>query len=386
MARQYTPLTVNRGLALQLRNIQTASVQDDAARQALGALLQSALQLEFATIPTYLSAAFSLIFHLNTNRKIYDLILRVAKEEMLHLAAVANLMNAIGIAPNIAAAAPQFPYDLTVLEPPLRLDLRSFSLDLVKDLFMAIEAPEVRVIFAAAVVQDRPRTIGEFYKGIIEIIDDDTIPDLFKNASDEAYKQIAVNPNFSRVPYLNNQDTSTYPLKPGIDFRITDKVSAIRHLSWVVNEGEGEAPYKPLDTEGLPGHHYRFESIVRSHYLVPDEHADLKYSFSGGDLPFDPSGVHEFDINAKAKDYDAYPLVQRDMKRLNDDYTNMINSLHQAFNCPSPQQVEQAAAAYDQAVGIMRNMSNRASAIIQKAQAAGIKAGIPFEYGGPVIA
>jgi rubrerythrin len=387
MARQYAPLTVNPALALKLRDIQTASVQDDDARQALGALLQSALQLEFATIPTYLSAAFSLVFHLNTNRKIYDLILRVAKEEMLHLTAVANLMNAIGIAPNIACAVPQFPCDLTVLDPPLRLDLRSFSLDLVKGLFMAIEAPEVRVVFPAAFMQDRPRTIGQFYKGIIEIIDNDTIPDLFKNASDEAYKQRAVDPNFSKaVAYLNNQDTGKYPLKLGIDFKITDKVSAIRHLSWVVNEGEGEAPYKPLDTEGLPGHHYRFESIVRSRYLVPDEHADLKYSFSGGDLPFDPSSVHEFDVNAKAKDYHDYPLVQQNMKSLNDDYTTMINSLHQAFNCPSPQQVKQADDAYDQAVGIMRNMSNRANTIIRQAQAAGIKGGIPFEYGGPVIA
>ena len=37
-------------------------------------------------------------------------------------------------------------------------------------------------------------------------------------------------------------------------------------------------------------------------------------------------------------------------------------------------------AAYDQAVGIMRNMPNIATAIIQKAQENGIKAGMPFEY------
>ena len=33
----------------------------------------------------------------------------------------------------------------------------------------------------------------------------------------------------------------------------------------------------------------------------------------------------------------------------------------------------------------MRNMPNIASAIVQKAQASGIKAGIPFEYAGPAI-
>jgi rubrerythrin len=381
MARQYTPLTVNRGLALQLRNIQTASVQGDAARQALGELLQSALQLEFATIPTYLSAAFSL----TANTEIRDLILRVAREEMLHLTAVANLMNAIGIAPNIGAAVPEYPYELNVLEPALKLNLSSFSFDLIETLFMAIEAPEVRVVFPALAAQRPKKTIGEFYAGIIQIITDDTIPDLFKDALDNAYKQRAVDPNFQQVAYVNNQDTSTYPLKCGIDFKITDKGSAVRHLSWVVSEGEGEAPYKPLDTEGLPGHHYRFESILKSHYLVRDDNVALKYSFSGGDLPFDKTGVHEFDINAKAKDYNAYPTVQQQMKFFNDDYTKMINLLQAAFNCPSPQRKDQAAEAYKQAVQIMRSLPHTAGAIVRQAHTSNIKGGVPFEYAGPDI-
>jgi hypothetical protein len=124
----------------------------------------------------------------------------------------------------------------------------------------------------------------------------------------------------------------------------------------------------PLDTEGLPGHHYRFESILRSRYLVRDESAQLKYSFSGGDLPFDPTGAHEFDVNSKVKDYGPYPQVQRQMKRFNNDYTSMINFLQQAFNCSSPEQAGQAAEAYDQALGIMRSLPNTASAIIQNAQ------------------
>ena len=161
------------------------------------------------------------------------------------MTAVANLMNAIGIAPNIVAAVPKYPFDLTVLDPPLRLDLRSFSFDLVEKLFMGIEAPEDPVVFPAAFAQARPKTIGQFYAGIIEIIEGDTIPDLFKNAARDAYKQRTVTPNFGPIAYLNNQDTHTYPLKADIDFRITDKASAVRHLSWVVDQGEGEAPYRP---------------------------------------------------------------------------------------------------------------------------------------------
>ena len=381
MALEYFPLTINRNLDESLLGIQTALIQDEDARQTLGKLLQSALELELATIPTYLSAAFSL----NGNSEIYELILRVAIEEMLHLTAVANLMNAIGIAPDIVAAVPKYPHDLTVLEPPLRLNLRSFSFDLVERLFMSIEAPEEHIEFPAAAAADQPRTIGQFYTGIIEIIDQDRIPDLFKNAARDAYKQREAKPNFHQIAYINDQDTNKYPLKTDINFKITDKDSAKRHLSWVVNEGEGEAPYRPLDTEGLPGHHYRFQSILKSRYLVKDCSVQLKYSFSGGKLPFDPSGVHEFDPNAKAADYGAFPAVAKQMKRFNEKYTKMINLLQSAFNCPSPEQKDQALAAYDEAIGIMRSIGNTAGLIIQNAQDSGIKAGIPFEYAESAI-
>ena len=381
MAQNYVPLTINRDLAAGLRAIQTTAVRNEDARQTLGTLLQSALQLEFATIPTYLSAAFSL--RANLNRAIYELILRAAVEEMLHFTAVANLMNAIGIAPGIVDAVPKYPHGLTVLEPPLQLDLRTFSFDHIEKLFMRIEAPEDPIHYEMFAAEDRPKTIGQFYADIIEIIDSDRIPDLFKNAASDAYKQRSVTPTFQPIAYINNQDTNTYPLKADIDFRITDRTSAVRHLSWIIDQGEGAAPLDPLALEGIPGHYYRFESILKSHYLVKNENAPRKYSFSGGDLPFDPAGVYEFDANAKVADYAAHPLVQRQMKRFNVIYTSMINSLQEAFNCPSPQQQDQAAAAYDQAVSQMRQLPSVASAIVQKAQEGGIKGGLPFEYAGP---
>jgi rubrerythrin len=383
MAPNYAPLTISRALNAGLRDIQTAAVQNEDARQTLGALLQSALQLEFATIPTYLSAAFSL----NGNSEIYELILRAAIEEMLHFTAVANLMNAIGIAPDIVAAVPVYPCDLTILEPPLKLNLYSFSLDHVENLFMVIEAPEKHVPFPGPRVAAaaKPTTIGQFYAGIIDIIRHDTIPDLFKNAVQDAYKQRQAKPNFHEIAYINDQDSSKYPLKPEINFKITDKDSAAEHLAWVVGEGEGEALYKPLDKEGLPGHHYRFESILKKRYLIKDDSVTLGYSFSGGSLPFDDTGVHEFDANAKAADYAAFPTVAEQMKSFNEKYTGMINLLQSAFNCPGPAQKDQAEAAYQDALRVMRSIGNTASLIVQEAEANHIKAGIPFEYAGPGI-
>lgn len=375
MALAHTPLVVNRSLSESLSNIQRSVVRDEPARLALGALLQSALELEFATVPTYLSAAFSL----TGNRAIQGLILRTAQEEMLHMTAVANVMNAIGIAPDILAAVPAFPYSLAVLEPPLRLDLHSFSFDLVKDLFMRIEAPETPIPFAAGL----PRTIGQFYAGIIQVIESDTIPGLFKNSIDDEYKQVEVVPNFKRIAYVDNQDNGKYPLKPEIDFKVTDKASATRHLAWVVDQGEGEGPFDPLTAEGIPGHYYRFGSILKSKFLIEDETVELGYSFSGGDLPFDPNGVHEFDLNPMAENYAAHPPVMDRMQRFNAQYTEMINLLQAAFNCPSPQEKAQAKEAYDEAISVMRRMGNSASAIINEARQNNVKAGIPFEFAGP---
>lgn len=386
MAREYAALTINRDLAAQLHAIRTKAVKDEAARQDLGELLQSALELEFATIPTYLSAAFSL-YPSSSNEKIYDLILRVAIEEMLHMSAVANLMNAIGVAPNIVAAVPKFPCTLNILKDPLTLNLGSFSFDLIEDLFMRIEAPEKPIHYKVLAMAARPKTIGQFYAGIIDIIQRDIIPDLFKNAERDRYKQVEVKSLFNKsIAYASNQDSNKYPLKSDIDFMITDKASAVRHLSWIVDQGEGESEIDPLTLEGLPGHFYRFESIVRLRYLVKDANAVKEYSFSGGDLPLEPAGVHEFDANAKASDYANHQAVMQEMSFFNDDYTSMVNSLETAFNCPRPEEKPQAEAAYQEALGLMRNLQDMANLIIRAATIAGVKGGIPFEYTGSPIA
>ncbi|MGO7860193.1 ferritin-like protein [Rhizobium ruizarguesonis] len=376
MAPAHAPLMVDRRLAFSLKELQAGAVPQESARQTLGTLLQSALELEYATIPTYLSAAFSL----TSNRQIEQLISRTAVEEMLHMTAVANIMNAIGVAPDIKAAIPLFPYDLEVLDPPLRLDLRSFSLDLVENLFMKIEAPEVPVVYDMGLAEP-PKTIGQFYAGIIEIIDRDKISDLFINAARDSYKQRKVEPNFRPIAYLNDADDGTYPLEPEIDFMITNKESAVRHLAWVVDQGEGEAEYNPLTAEGIPGHYYRFQSILKGKFLVKDTVATKGYSFSGGSLPFDPAGVHEFDENVDIDAYPTHPDLQKKMREFGKQYTALVDYLHAAFNCPAPDKQSEADAAYEQAMGVMRRLRNSASSIIRKAQQEGVNGGLPFKYG-----
>nr|CAA6830739.1 MAG: Unknown protein [uncultured Thiotrichaceae bacterium] len=385
MKQKYPPLLMNSELVKNLESIRSAGVQGEEARKMLGVLLQSALKLEFATVPPYLSAAFSLS---NDNQEIKDLIVRISKEEMLHMTVVANLMNAIGIAPDIVKAVPNYPYDLDVLDPPLRLDLSSFSFELVENLFMQIETPEEPVTFLTRGVPSedvtKPETIGQFYERVIELINEDTIPDLFKNAERDIYKQIQVSPNFKRVAYSGNTDEQEYHLEEALNFIITDKKSAVRHLNWIIGQGEGATPFDPLTAEGIPGHYYRFESILKSKYLIKDDAVpDLGYSYSGGDLPFSTAGVNEFETNAKAENYTAHPGVERSMLRFNKEYSKMVDYLQLAFNCPGPEQKEEAGAAYKASLQIMRKMDGRAGKIIRAAarvEGGDVKAGIPFQY------
>src|SRR5262249_46804282 len=68
-------------------------------RAALQETLQSAIELEHATIPTYLYAVYSI--RPGSNTEIQKLILSVVIEEMLHMSLACNILNAIDGSPCI---------------------------------------------------------------------------------------------------------------------------------------------------------------------------------------------------------------------------------------------------------------------------------------------
>jgi hypothetical protein len=73
------------------------------------------------------------------------------------------------------------------------------------------------------------------------------------------------------------------------------------------------------------------------------------------------------------------------MQLFNEKYADLVNLLQTAFNCPSPDQQEQAAAAYELALSSMRSLPGIANTIIKKAKEKHIKAGIPFQYALPAV-
>ncbi|HMV68151.1 MAG TPA: ferritin-like protein, partial [Myxococcota bacterium] len=124
--------------------------------------LQTAIELEHATIPAYLCALYSL--HDGSNVEVAAILRSVVLEEMLHLTLAANVLNAIGGRPKLDA--PRFVPDYPTYLPHSD---RSFLVGLgpltpaQNDVFCQIEQPSAHD--APPEAHDY-QTIGQFYAAI----------------------------------------------------------------------------------------------------------------------------------------------------------------------------------------------------------------------------
>jgi len=144
-------------------------------KQTLLTWLQTALELELATIPPYMVALLSI--QLPGNRASAEIIRSVMIEEMLHLVLIANVINAIGGAPRInQAAVPSYPLQMQFEGKPFAhrrfaIDLAPFSAAAIST-FLRIELPhgppQLELLEARLIVP--ALTIGEFYGRIVSLL------------------------------------------------------------------------------------------------------------------------------------------------------------------------------------------------------------------------
>jgi len=129
---------------------------------SLRAHLQTAVEIEHATLPPYLCALYSL--EEGSNAEAVAVIESVVLEEMLHLTLAANLLNAVGGAPVLDSPTllPAYPTFLPHSDQTVELSLRPFSPKALAG-FMAIERPGRR---GSLPEDDTFETIGQFYAAI----------------------------------------------------------------------------------------------------------------------------------------------------------------------------------------------------------------------------
>lgn len=350
---------------IYLKNIKLETIQD------LRGALQTAIELEHATIPPYLTAMFTLY---NTgNDEISNLIGSVVKEEMLHMSIACNVLNAIGGNPviNKPGFIPTYPGPLPGgVETGLIVPIAKFSKKLIKEVFMMIEEPETIIPIELMRADAEKITIGKFYEKIKGQID------ILETAANAVGKTI-----FTGDPSYQMTNEKWFPAQEL--FPITDKESAFRGIDLIVDQGEGTStdPFVKESDLGTgepeePAHYYRFEEIYKGKRLVqnPDPAGEPKYSYSGAPIPYNTALIPNMTMNPKMKDYPVNTVAYTNSKFFNYTYTNLLNSLHITFN-GEPDKI-------DAAMGLMYSLRLYALKLLQTPDPnnPGFVAGPSYEY------
>jgi len=278
------------------------------------ATLQTAIGVEFGTLPPYLYALYSI--RPGTNPQAQQLIKSVALQEMIHMCLAANMLNALGGNPVIQ---PQkypgpLPGDIGPNGTPLKLHLYPFSSQAMQQA-MAIEQPEnppdfpIHKLLLAAV--PKAVTIGQFYQALDTFLA--TLP--------------ATDWILGRNQIVDDQFFT------GQLFAINNYPDAHRAIQIIVSEGEGTTQgttVDPLDFQDEIAHYFRFGEIY--HDLVLTKTNDpLGYAWGPVKLGVDWSAVYPAIPDPGIHDFSKDPpAAQAAQNACNSAFSSMVDALQLA--------------------------------------------------------
>lgn len=309
--------------------------------------LQLAVELEHATLPAYLQAAYSLDD--TKNGVIAGMIIDIAMQEMEHFCQAANILVAIGGKPAIddPKFVPSYPGGLPKNigtqpgQPEFIVHLRGFSMDQVETCFMVIEEPadpidvqDAAPKLAPSDIKENYRTIGEFYEDISNALGD---------LGDKVFSGTAT-----------GQVYGMFGIKPILNLK--DAQDAIARI---IREGEGTPTSPEEGTEGGDGnrmaHYYSFYEIFKGRKI--EKAADGSWCFTDEVVPFDPTGVQAIIDDPKQADYAAGSVAAVQSEAFNTYYSNLLKALHQSFN-GNPDKINDA-------IGLMYDLKIQAKMLMQ---------------------
>jgi len=304
--------------------------------------LQSAIALEHATLPLYLSAMFSLQVQGYT---VYNLLRSVAMEEMVHMAIACNILAALGGTPQIKALNPTFPANGLPggAEPDLHVVLAKLSTKQVQN-FMRLEVPAF--LLDPKYKKETYPTIANLYAGIRGAIESnaDAVRAAMKKGGTS--NQVGDDIGFTTITYTEGQD----PLPQLYDA-----------LDEIVLQGEG-SPSHTLHAdkyEGEESHYAKYAEIYYGRrYSKPHGHVPLtreteKQYFEG--YPISPADVANM-LMVPADGYDAAlkanpngATVEAAMMKFDQAYTGIMSDLDAMWNGPA----DKEWPTFGQAIGAM---------------------------------
>ena len=304
-----------------------ANSEKECTKEALKKQFQTAIELEFSTIPAYATSLYSIAE--GCNLQIYELIRSIIMQEMLHMTQAANTLIALGGQPLIDdnSTVPSYPTFLPggVL-PGLQVTLEKLSLEHVYEIFMGIEIPQKTDVVYPPIIDDL-YTIGEFYKELNNCIIhlNQTGEDIFDPTT--ADKQV-------QWPWNATQTV-------GSVITVTDTESAVRGINEIVSQGEGAGLLDPDDIENNTlAHFFKFEEIVCQNRLEKVPNRD-EYSYSGPPIPFNQSGVWPMRKNPSIEGIKKHTNCYTESRVFHGTYRALLRKMQEVFN-GSPNEITMA--------------------------------------------
>jgi hypothetical protein len=275
------------------------------------ALVQNAINLEFATLPPYLYAALSILPE--TNAPAAARLQSIIREEMIHMCLACNILNAIGGTP--AIQPPHFPGPLPGdVGGKLVVHLLPFSEAAMRQ-GMAIEEPSDPVQPQDLLLAGAPGiTIGEYYERL--------------DAELAALPASAWTANRNQI-----SDTQFFA---GQIFAVNGYADANRAIGNIVSEGEGtpvspDNGGSPLDFQNYLAHYYRFWEIARNQ-LIEKASNPVGYAW-GPPLGVDWAAAYPAIADPELHDFaNEPPAAQQAQAACNAAYSAMVDALGTAFN------------------------------------------------------
>lgn len=313
--------------------------------------LQWALEVEHFTIPPYLCALYSIPE--GTNSVATSILQSVVMEEMLHMAQVANLLNAVGGSPQVIAPNYPAPLPHITLQFPQGADntqsipLQKFSREAI-DVFMEIEKPAVGENPPASAAV---HTIGEFYAAIRTELED-LLQGANKLQKDEVFSgnpawqigpeyyyggagkllrvrnfedaQLAIEEIVDQGEGLHG-DVFEERLKQAVVFRkVSRRMQADDRFSYV-----HDCPRTQGDGQSIPAHYFRFKELSVGRYYQGADESDTP---TGPVLPVQWDAVYNMRPSPKAIDYQPGTPIRQKIDEFNRCYTRFCQLLQNCFS------------------------------------------------------
>ncbi|XP_035700237.1 uncharacterized protein LOC118432734 [Branchiostoma floridae] len=337
--------------------------------------LQSAIELEWATIPPYLNAALSI--KEGTNKPVNGILWSILGNEMDHMALAANMLNAIKGKPVLnAAKAPRYPGPLPAgCLPDLNVTLEKMTRAHTERVFMGIETPECEdsvTKFHDHLSKAASPDLQASNKMSEKV--EDAFPGLLAKCDEEGYSPDTIGAIYIHkilcpmykleIQAQGSPEGTIFTGDPGrqvsIPFKVSNLTTAIRAIAFIISQGEGGDACNPYvddqfaenNKKNVPSHYFKFAEIVHGKaveyggkpcrardpwchdYFSPcdGKNCENDITFNGPQVPFDENDVWPIISNPST---DLYPPGS-EARKLSDDfnkvYVDVMQCLHDALN------------------------------------------------------